>query len=235
MAVVIFDLFGTLIEKVAYDYDSALDRLAVQYFDGRVGELAELSLRFKEGYIQKRKTSLAETSFFAQLEFFETSLGLRLPEDRRAVELAFLRDFRKERLIDGTEDVLRYLHEGGCQIFVLTNSIFSGDSLRAYLDGFGIGGYFREVYSSADIGFRKPSRRAFGYVLASLGSQAPEEAYYVGDSMEKDYEGARKSGLTAILFGTDPRATGMAFGDMGSLLGFFQARLGRRAWEDRRT
>ena len=86
MAVVIFDLFGTLIEKVAYDYDSALDRLAVQYFDGRVGELAELSLRFKEGYIQKRKTSLAETSFFAQLEFFETSLGIRLPEDRRAVE-----------------------------------------------------------------------------------------------------------------------------------------------------
>ena len=53
--------------------------------------------------------------------------------------------------------------------------------------------------------------------------------------MEKDYEGARKSGLTAILFGTDPRATGMAFGDMGSLLGFFQARLGRRAWEGRRT
>ena len=29
MAVVIFDLFGTLIEKVAYDYDSALVRLAV--------------------------------------------------------------------------------------------------------------------------------------------------------------------------------------------------------------
>ena len=235
MAVVIFDLFGTLIEKVAYDYDSALDRLAVQYFDGRVGELAKLSLLFKKGYIQKRKDSLAETSFFAQLEFFETSLEIRLQEDRQAVELAFLRDFRKERLIDGAEDVLRYLHEGGCQLFVLTNSIFSGDSLRAYLDGFGIGRYFREVYSSADIGFRKPSRRAFSYVLANLRSHTQEEVYYVGDSMEKDYEGARKSGLTAVLFGTDPRATGMAFGDMGSLLSFFQARLGSSAFENRRT
>lgn len=235
MAVVIFDLFGTLIEKISYDYNSALGRLAVQYFDGRVGELAELSLRFKEEYIQQRKTSLAETSFFAQLEFFETSLGIRLPEDRRAVELDFLRAFRKERLIDGVEDVLRYLHDGGCQLFVLSNSIFSGDSLLAYLDGFGIGEYFKEVYSSADIGFRKPSRRAFDYVLAKLRFHTPEEVYYVGDSIEKDYEGARKSGLTAILFGTDPRAAGMAFGDMWALLGFFQARLGHLALENPRT
>ena len=227
MALVIFDLFGTLIEKVAYDYDGALNRLAVRYFDGRVEELAELSLRFKEEYLQKRKTSLAETSFLAQLELFETSLGIKLPEDRRAVELAFLRDFRKERLIDGAEDVLRYLHESGCQIFVLTNSIFSGDSLQAYLDSFGIGRYFKKVYSSADIGFRKPSRRAFGYVLASLGPQSPKETYYVGDSLEKDYEGARKSGLTAVLFGTDPRAMDMAYDNMGSLLFFFQTRLSR--------
>ena len=186
MEVVIFDLFGTLIEKVSYDYDGALGRLAVQYFDGRVGELAELSLRFKEGYMQKRKTSLVETSFFAQLEFFESSLGIKLPDDRRSVELAFVQDFRKERLIDGVEDVLRYLHDGGCQLFVLSNSIFSGGSLQVYLDGLGIGGYFREVYSSADIGFRKPSRKAFDYILARLGIQAPEEVYYVGDSMEKD-------------------------------------------------
>ena len=51
MEAIIFDLFGTLIDKEKYDYNNALRWLANTYFDNRFDELQKLSLMFSNRQI----------------------------------------------------------------------------------------------------------------------------------------------------------------------------------------
>ena len=222
MNTVLFDLFGTLIEKKHYDYQNALRWLADTYFSGQFDELQALSLRFKNEYMELRKNGNRETSFFRQLELFETELNCKIGEDYASVELQFMRRFRDEKLAEGVSELLEFLARKDYSVYVLSNSIFSGDGLKAYLGDFGIEEYIKKVYSSADIGFRKPSRKSFGYVLEDAGISSAKDVYYVGDSLEKDFVGAENSGLTPILIGSLLDRPGLVFSDMYSLLEFFK-------------
>jgi FMN phosphatase YigB (HAD superfamily) len=57
---------------------------------------------------------------------------------------------------------------------------------------------FAEIFTSHDLGARKPSRKAFTTVLREFGVN-PEEALFIGDSRD-ELEGAKKIGLTTIGF-----------------------------------
>ena len=58
---------------------------------------------------------------------------------------------------------------------------------------------------SSDIGWRKPAA-AFFTALGRAVTLAPEQILFVGDDPINDYEGARSSGLHALLF--DPEGSG---------------------------
>lgn len=222
MNTIIFDLFGTLIEKKHYDYQNALRWLSDTYFPERFDELQTLSLQFKTEYMKLRKKDNRETSFFRQLALFETELNHKICGDYVSAELQFMRRFREEKLVEGVMELLEFLAQKNYSIYVLSNSIFSGDGLKAYLEDFGIEQYIEKVYSSADIGFRKPSKESFRYVLEDVGISHAEDAYFIGDSLEKDFVGARESGLTPILIGSLIDISGLEFSDMYSLLKYFQ-------------
>lgn len=223
MHTIIFDLFGTLIDKEKYDYDKALQWLAHTYFEDRFNELQVLSLRFKNAYKQSRAKSNRETSFLTQLHFFESELNVRIYDDYQLVELKFISLFRKEKLIDGAFDLLLYLFHKNLNIYVLTNSLFSGNSLNAYLRFFKIDNYIKNIYSSADIGFRKPAKEIFNYALTDIGINDISEVYYIGDSFEKDYKGAKNVGITPILIGNSGgNASGLLFNDLRELFHYFR-------------
>ena len=220
---IIFDLFGTLIEKEQYDYDKALNWLADSYFKHRFQELQELSSIFKKSYMEKRRVSCIESSFKDQLIFFEKELGIHIPVDYGTIEVDFINHFRKEKLIDGAAELLQYLHNKNYRIFILSNSLFSGSSLKAYLDSFNISHYVEKVYSSADIGYRKPSCIIFQTVLHDLGIHNPDRVFYIGDSLEKDFLGAMKSGLTPILVSHTSTVDGLSFANLYMLLEYFKS------------
>lgn len=223
MSVVIFDLFGTIIEKDKYDYEKALSWLAYKYFDNRFDELKRLSVEFKENYLKKRKVENAESSFLEQIELFENTLDIKIHDNFQYVELEFIKIFRKEKLINGVKELLDYLYSTDYyKIYILTNSIFFGDSLKAYLEIFKIDQYIEKVYSSADIGFRKPSKKAFNYVLEDIGNKNLDDIYFIGDSIEKDFKGAQKCGITPILYGATSNVNGLMFDDFNSILNFFK-------------
>lgn len=111
MDIVIFDLFGTLIDKEKYDYNSALKWLANTYFDKRFNELYDISVMFKAEYMKNRKKSYTETSFIEQLSLFEDKLSKKICDDYQFVELNFICTFRKEKIIDGVIDLLQYLND----------------------------------------------------------------------------------------------------------------------------
>ena len=224
MAVIIFDLFGTLIDidDNQNDYDKALKWLADTYFENRFIELKKLSEIFKAKYLEDRKKSNKENSFFNQLTFFETTLGIEIYGDFTSVELNFIHLFRREKLIDGTHELLKYLIKNNYRIFILSNSIFSGTNLKIHLDHLGIGKYIEELFSSADIGFRKPSKEIFTYVINRLEIKNPKEVYFVGDSLEKDYNGAKNIGFTPILMGVNEEIVSLKFTSLPNLLEYLR-------------
>ena len=217
MPVVMFDLCGTLTEEEDYDYNRALHWIADTYFDARFEELQKLSCQFKANYMHMRTVSSAESSFRAQLEMFEKALNHKLQDNYQVVEAGFIRIFRKEKLKDGAASLLRMLHDCKTRIYVLTNSLFSGENLRAHLATVGIGELIEAVYSSADAGYRKPSPEAFRYALSNMGISDASGVIYIGDSYEKDYRGAYMSGLNPILVSSSPEYADIAFEDLRAI------------------
>ena len=109
-------------------------------------------------------------------------------------------------------------------IYILSNSIFSGTNLKIYLDYLGVGKYIEEVFSSADIGIRKPSEEIFTYVIDRLGINNPKVVYFIGDSIEKDYNGAKNFGFTPILMSVndDVDVDGLVFNSIPNLMKYLK-------------
>lgn len=201
--IVIFDLFDTLLIKVWFDYDKALNYLSDKYF-GREEELFRLAKEYREKYMSNRNETHLETSFFSQLEFYENRFGTKLNVPYCDVEWETFSICREEKLADGAIQLLSYLKSRGYRLAILSNSIFSAATLKKYLDKFGLLSYFDEVVSSADIQYRKPSINAFNVVLEKLGVKASREIYFIGNKADKDYDGAKNAGLNPILIADRP-------------------------------
>lgn len=90
---------------------------------------------------------------------------------------------------------LRELRERGLRLVVASNwdcslpEVLERTGLREAVDG---------VVTSAAAGARKPDPALFGAALRLAGSAA-SEAVHVGDSLERDVEGARRAGVRAVL------------------------------------
>lgn len=201
--IVLFDLFDTLLIKVWFDYDKALNHLAEKYFRQK-DELYRLAKEYRERYMLHRNETHLEASFFDQLKYYETHLDIQLNKSYVDVEWETFSICREERLADGAIELLTYLKGFGYTLAVLSNSIFSSATLKKYLDQFGLLSYFDEVVSSADIRYRKPSKGAFDAVLKKLGAEASREIYFIGNKIDKDYEGAQAAGLAPILIADRP-------------------------------
>jgi putative hydrolase of the HAD superfamily len=97
---------------------------------------------------------------------------------------------------------LEFLHHaGGIPLYVFSN----WDSrLHQVLRAFNWEKYFRGVFISTELGFEKPSPKAFAKVQKILGLP-PQAILHVGDSLEHDYEGARAAGWHAALAYPKPK------------------------------
>jgi putative hydrolase of the HAD superfamily len=68
---------------------------------------------------------------------------------------------------------------------------------REKLEASGLAGHFDAVVVSADVGIGKPDPAVFRHALA-LVDAAPEDAVMVGDTLERDIDGALAAGLRAV-------------------------------------
>lgn len=93
--------------------------------------------------------------------------------------------------------VLERLAGAGYRLAVITNGP-PGDHQRAKLRSAGLDRFFGEfVFISCEVGVAKPDPRIFHHALNALGSR-PEEALFVGDSLEHDAAGAVGAGLQGL-------------------------------------
>ena len=86
------------------------------------------------------------------------------------------------------------------RIGVVTDTETSSEaSVRAALRNVGLAPFISAVVTSTDAGVTKPHRAMFLAALRQLGAK-PSEAIMVGNDPERDIQGARRLGITSVLY-----------------------------------
>ncbi len=99
-------------------------------------------------------------------------------------------------LMPGALEVLQKLSEKS-QIHIVTNGFKEVQYRKVKRSG--IEPFIKNLFISEEIGFQKPDKRMFDYVLNHIKA-APEHCIMIGDDWSVDIEGARKANINAIYF-----------------------------------
>jgi HAD superfamily hydrolase (TIGR01509 family) len=95
--------------------------------------------------------------------------------------------------IPGASECLTRLREGGLKVGVVSNS---DGRVGEALARAGLAELVEVIVDSGAVGVAKPDPEIFSYALGPL-NLAPEETWYLGDSVTYDAAGAEAAGLTA--------------------------------------
>ena len=100
-------------------------------------------------------------------------------------------------LFEHAEETVAYLHSLGYTICVVTNGKTALQKPRVANSK--IGKYISRIIVSEEVAAPKPSPIMFDTLLAEL-QIAPAEAIMIGDSLEKDIQGAFNAGIKAVWY-----------------------------------
>ena len=96
-------------------------------------------------------------------------------------------------LYDDTLPALEKARDASLRLGVISNF---DDRLFPILDVMDLGDFFEVIVNSSGAGCRKPSTEIF-HKACSLLEVEPESCLHIGDSLERDYKGAKNAGLQA--------------------------------------
>jgi putative hydrolase of the HAD superfamily len=105
-------------------------------------------------------------------------------------------DYAQARLYPEVRKVLQKLREKGLKLGVVTNGLKS--DADKVLPQVGLANAFDIVVVVDSIGKMKPDKDIFLHALKKLNVK-PQEALFVGDRIEEDYNGAKNAGIKALL------------------------------------
>ncbi len=210
MKAIIFDLGHTLIdyyndwvkpEKEAVDlvYDIASEECEVA--PGRVEFREGLRDRLSEARTRKRQ-EMIEIPLQQILDSFFEDLGMNKNGGLidRSMEAFYGTLLEHRDLVPGAEDILSEVESRGYRVGLISDvawglpSRFPREDMKEY----GLDRYFDDLVFSTDVKLRKPNPKIFELSLSRLGVD-PENAVYVGNSLQADIQGALDSDMWAVL------------------------------------
>jgi putative hydrolase of the HAD superfamily len=97
------------------------------------------------------------------------------------------------------EPALKGLRERGVRTGICSNAPFPPEMLRRQLRFNGLAPLLDAIVFSSEVGRRKPAPEIYQAALDAVGARA-EEALFVGDKPEFDYDAPRSLGMRAVLF-----------------------------------
>lgn len=201
---VVFDLFDTLVKVDSMDFTGGLALLYERYmsdacsFD-EVKAYNEISFR---KYIERHRENREYPLMKEEIPDYLARFGIDKAVEDAGFEWEFMKRSGTYSVADEVEDVLEELSRRGVYMYVLSNSIYSGDALRKLLDSFGILKYFRQVFSSADQGISKPAAAFFDVAIEAVQKDIPgierKDIVFTGDRYDLDAAGACGAGMRAV-------------------------------------
>lgn len=199
---IIFDLDNTL-----YDFDTCWNYAHKQLFSEIQAELKIDSIdysKFIAEYLKQNdilwhknhnnSITLQELRVLRPLYTFN-HLGISVSE--HFCEQFYDRMF--EKLINHTKpnpiinELLKKLSKQ-CSIYILTNGLVNEQQIK--IDKIEIKPYITKTYISENIGFEKPDKNVFSFVLKDINKNA-SAGIMIGDSYRNDISGALSCGMNA--------------------------------------
>ena len=104
-------------------------------------------------------------------------------------------------LRDGVAETLVALRQHGLHLGIVSNA--DNDQFSHLLQLSQLGPCFDSLLSSEDAQSCKPDPAIFSRALAQAGC-APDQAYFVGDSLQQDITGANRAGMRSVLIWSRP-------------------------------
>ncbi len=96
------------------------------------------------------------------------------------------------QLIEGALEVCQSLSVSH-RLFVVTNGIAETQSKR--IKQAGLYKFFEDIFDSQSVGFQKPSKEFFSYVMSHIKNFDIKEALVIGDSLNTDIKGGLLAGI----------------------------------------
>ena len=187
--VIIFDLWGTLLENGIFPSPSRQTKKILGLFD----------MPFQE-FIESFEKAFMTSDFEDMKSAFDNvfnHMDVSKEEYNREEKLIGL--WNKNKLFvkpyGDTFDVLQKLQDAGYKLVLLTNSPFFTDEI---LSKFDMEKYFEKTYLSYQTGMLKNDVKSFKQVLKDLKCK-DTEALMVGDSIESDMVGAANAKIKGVL------------------------------------
>lgn len=206
MTVVLFDFFGTLVRyspsRSSQGYprtDALLRRLGMSApYEEWLRVWGEVSSALD----RRSAETLVEYGMREVADAFLPEVGIP-PDDEHAdaVIAAFIAEWNTGVTdIDGVPEMLRDLATEH-RLAVVSNT-HDPDLVPDHLERLGIASYLDVVVLSVEVGVKKPHPDIYQTALALLGAR-PEDAVFVGDTVDADHAGPVRAGMRALLIGED--------------------------------
>ena len=96
-------------------------------------------------------------------------------------------------LMEGALEICREIAAQGKRIYIVTNGLAATQDARAKHSP--LREYISGVFVSQEIGYQKPEREYFDYVLAHIPAVRKDKMLIVGDSLTADVAGGRNAGI----------------------------------------
>ncbi len=204
-SMILFDVGGTLFKGGNFSAYNGLEALRQQALNPEVTDtatMAELWNRYADeigsGHKSASGTSL-DFPLSAALKFITMKVGLRYNISMYAQEEIFDRFNSAREVIGGIPELLETASSLGIRTGVISNNAMSGESLALAVKQWIPTSEMEFCLTSADILLSKPDRNIFD-IAVSYANLNAADCWYCGDSFTPDVYGAKRAGLTPVLF-----------------------------------
>jgi len=189
---VIFDLFGTLINKLSLREHTGLLRQMASI----VSVPSDDFVRLWFGTFNERGLGVFQ-SLESNIEYICQQLGVR-PEDTKVTLAAQINlDYTARSIKPRTDaaEVLSYLKSRGYKIGLISNC---STSIPNILNNMPFAQMIDVALFSSLVGMQKPDPRIYQLVAKQLALK-PEDCLYIGDGDEHELTGAAQAGMHPVL------------------------------------
>jgi putative hydrolase of the HAD superfamily len=201
---VLFDFGGTLLEETGFDLRAGnewlLSRASRRPIDLTLDAVVERARHIGRQVIARREEVHLEIPWPAISRLIFDYLGVQFSEPLSDLELGFWRAAVRTRPLAGVSETLDRLALAQVRMAIVSNTSFTGPTLRAELGRQGLAHHFEFVMTSAEYSVRKPNPLLFEVAASRLGLPAAS-IWYVGDRPEADVVGANSAGMISVLLG----------------------------------
>ena len=213
----IFDFYGTLVDILTDEKDPMLwDKLAQLYQAYGANYKGETLKKAYAKHVDQARKDLVALKGVAYPEFDLAHIFNQLyvdarlqssnsnhPDDWGKLIAMVFRVLSRKYLMayPHTKEVLAFLKEQGCRIYLLSNA--QAAFTNAEIDLMALRAYFDAIYLSSNAGICKPQPEFLKQVLDDHGLK-PSETVMVGNDLTTDIAVAEAVGIDGILLNTFP-------------------------------